>query len=93
LPALARELPNSLASQLAAIEVRLAALEAKLMAHHKADPRSQLLARIPGVGRSRRSVSPSRCPMPRSSVPVAILPPGSGSRRANSPPPSPAWDA
>jgi transposase len=30
--------------------VRLAALAAKLMAHHKADPRSQLLATIPGVG-------------------------------------------
>jgi transposase len=49
-PEPARELLNSLASQLAAIEVRLAALEAKLMAHHKADPRSQLLATIPGVG-------------------------------------------
>src|ERR1700747_431063 len=36
-PEPARELLNSLASQLAAIEVRLAALEAKLMAHHKAD--------------------------------------------------------
>jgi len=49
-PEPARELLNSLASQLAVIEVRLAALEAKLMAHHKADPRSQLLATIPGVG-------------------------------------------
>jgi len=49
-PEPARELLNSLASQLAAIKVRLAALEAKLMAHHKADPRSQLLAPIPGVG-------------------------------------------
>jgi transposase len=49
-PEPARELLNSLASQLAAIEVRLAALEAKLMAHHKTDPRSQLLATIPGVG-------------------------------------------
>ena len=50
MPEPARELLNSLANQLAAIEVRLAALEAKLMAHHKADPRSQLLATIPGVG-------------------------------------------
>lgn len=49
-PEPARELLNSLASQLAAIEVRLAALEAKLMAHHRADPRCQLLATIPGVG-------------------------------------------
>ena len=50
MPEPARELLNDLASQLAAVEVRLAALEAKLMAHHKADPRSQLLATIPGVG-------------------------------------------
>jgi len=49
-PAAARELLNSLASQLAAIEVRLEALETKLMAHHKADPKSRLLATIPGVG-------------------------------------------
>ena len=49
-PAPARELLNGMASQLAAIEVRLTALEARLMAHHKADPRSQLLATIPGVG-------------------------------------------
>src|SRR5215831_224868 len=46
----ARELLNSLAGQIAALEVRLEALEAKLMAHHKADPRSRLLATIPGVG-------------------------------------------
>lgn len=49
-PALARELLNSLASQLTAIEMRLQQLEAKLMARHKADPRSRLLATIPGVG-------------------------------------------
>jgi len=49
-PALAREMLSSLASQLDAVEVRLQGLEAKLMARHKADPRSQLLATIPGVG-------------------------------------------
>lgn len=49
-PAAARELLNSLASQLAAIERRRQELEAKLMAHHKADPKSRLLATIPGVG-------------------------------------------
>jgi transposase len=49
-PALARELLSSLAGQLAAVEVRLQALEVKLMAHHKADPRSRLLATIPGIG-------------------------------------------
>jgi transposase len=49
-PALAREMLGSLAGQLAALDVRLQGLEAKLMAWHKADPRSQLLATIPGVG-------------------------------------------
>jgi transposase len=49
-PGPARELLNNLGSQLAALEVRLHGLDAKLMAHHKTDPRSQLLATIPGVG-------------------------------------------
>jgi transposase len=49
-PALARQLLNSLARQIAALDGQLEGLEAKLMAHHKADPRSQLLATIPGVG-------------------------------------------
>ena len=46
----ARELLNSLAGQIAAVEVRLEALEGKLMAHHKADARRRLLATISGVG-------------------------------------------
>lgn len=50
MPALAREMLGVLAGQLAAVEARLHGLEAKLMARHKADPRSQLLATIPGVG-------------------------------------------
>jgi transposase len=50
LPALAREMVASLAGQLAALEVRLKGLEAKLMARHKAEPRSRLLATIPGIG-------------------------------------------
>jgi transposase len=50
LPALARETIASLASQLTAIEARLQPLEAKLIARHKAEPRSQLLATIPGLG-------------------------------------------
>lgn len=49
-PPLARELLGVLAGQLAAIETRLAQLDAELMARHKADPRSRLLATIPGVG-------------------------------------------
>jgi transposase len=50
LPALARELLGSLAGQLAAIEARLEGIEVRLMARYKTDPRSQLLATIPGVG-------------------------------------------
>jgi transposase len=50
LPTLAREMLGVLAGQLAAIEARLQALEAKLMVQHKANPRSQLLASIPGIG-------------------------------------------
>ena len=50
LPALARDMLASLAGQLAAAEMRLATIEAKLVARHKADPRSRLLATIPGVG-------------------------------------------
>jgi transposase len=40
----------NLGAQLAAIEMRLGGIEAKLMARYKADPRSRLLATIPGVG-------------------------------------------
>jgi transposase len=50
LPALAREMLDVLAGQLSAIEARLQALEARLMAQHRANPRSRLLATIPGIG-------------------------------------------
>jgi transposase len=49
-PAPACNLLDELASQIAAIEVRLDRIEAELMAQHRADPRSRLLAMIPGVG-------------------------------------------
>jgi transposase len=50
LPALAGEMLGTLGGQLAAIEMRLGVIEAKLMALYRADPRSRLLATIPGVG-------------------------------------------
>jgi transposase len=50
LPALARKMLGSLGSQLAAVEMRLSEIEAQLVARYKADPRSRLLATIPGVG-------------------------------------------
>ncbi len=49
-PALARALLGVLSGQLEALEVKLKALEAWLMAWHKADPVSQCLATQPGIG-------------------------------------------
>ena len=49
-PALARELFAMLARQHAQVEVELKAIEAKLMAWHRANAVSRRLAEIPGVG-------------------------------------------
>lgn len=49
-PALAREMLGVLAGQLDALETELKALEARLLAWHKADPVSQCLATQPGIG-------------------------------------------
>jgi transposase len=49
-PGLALEMLRLLAGQLAALERRIKALEAKLIAWHKADPVSQCLASQPGIG-------------------------------------------
>ena len=49
-PALAREMLDLLAGQLRAVEARLAVLEKRLMARHREDSRSQLLATQPGIG-------------------------------------------
>jgi transposase len=49
-PALARQVLDLLAGQLLALEARLAALDKRLMARHREDQRSQLLATIPGIG-------------------------------------------
>jgi transposase len=49
-PALAREMLGVLAGQLDGLDTQLKALEAKLMAWHKADPVSQCLATQPGIG-------------------------------------------
>ena len=50
LPAPAREMFELLAGQLATLEARIATLDKQLMARHREDPRSQLLATIPGIG-------------------------------------------
>jgi len=57
----APRIAQRLAGQIAALEVRLEALEAKLMVHHKADPRSRLLATIPGVGPITALSQGARC--------------------------------
>ena len=49
-PALAREMLGMLASQLEAVNGKLKAIEARLVAWHRQDQTSQCLATIPGVG-------------------------------------------
>jgi transposase len=49
-PALAREMLSVLSGQLDALDIKLRALETRLMALHKADPVSQCLATQPGIG-------------------------------------------
>jgi transposase len=49
-PALAREMVSMLASQLDGLDIKRKAIEARLMAWHRQDQTSQLLATIPGIG-------------------------------------------
>jgi transposase len=49
-PALAREMISLLASQLDGLGVKLKAIEARVMAWHRQDQKSQCLATIPGIG-------------------------------------------
>src|SRR5215471_12370675 len=49
-PALAREMIGELASQLPQLDAKLKAIEARLMAWHRHDQTSRLLATIPGIG-------------------------------------------
>ena len=49
-PALAREMVSVLASQLDGLAIKLTAIETRLMAWHRQDQTSQLLATIPGIG-------------------------------------------
>jgi len=49
-PALVREMIGVLASQLPVLEARLKAIEARLVAWHRQNATSQLLATIPGIG-------------------------------------------
>jgi len=49
-PALAREMLAMLAGQIEAVNAKLKAIEARLMAWHRQDQTSQCLATIPGIG-------------------------------------------
>ena len=49
-PKLAREMINVLAGQLVPLDAKLKAIEARLMAWHRHNQTSQLLATIPGIG-------------------------------------------
>jgi transposase len=49
-PRLAREMLDLLAGQIEALNAKLKAIEARLMAWHRRDQTSQLLATIPGIG-------------------------------------------
>ncbi len=50
LPSLARELFSILSNEFAELQVKIAEIEAKLIARHRADECSQRLDKIPGVG-------------------------------------------
>jgi transposase len=50
IPPCAREMMAFLGTEIAHVDQRLAEIETKLMAQHKASPMSQLLAEIPGIG-------------------------------------------
>jgi transposase len=92
-PALACEMLGMLASQLEALNAKLKAIEARLIAWHRQDQTSQCPATIPGIGPiggvsfTLKSL-PSRkrgCRMQKPFARVGTLPPGSASRRARTP--------
>lgn len=64
-PALARELFEQLGRELAQMTADLAAIDAKLLAWHRADPCSRRLAQIPGLGPIGASMLVMKAPDPR----------------------------
>jgi len=93
-PALAREMIAGLATQLDGLDIKLKAIEKRLMGWHRQDQTSQCLATIPGIGPiggvsfalkslpSRKRGWRTRRPFAR----AGTLPPGLASRRARSRP-------
>jgi transposase len=64
LPAMARDLFAGLALQYAEVQARFAAVDAKLLAWHRADKLSRALAKIPGVGPIGASLLVMKTPDP-----------------------------
>jgi transposase len=83
-PALALEMLGVLSGQVAAIEARLKALEAELMAWHREDPVSQCLATQPGIGPIGAVSFTLKVSDPR----AGTLPPGPASRPRRMQPPA-----
>jgi transposase len=64
LPSLARELFEMQAAEYAQVQAKLAIVEAKLLAWHRADARSRRLAQIPGVGPIGATLLTMKTPAP-----------------------------
>ena len=64
-PVLARELFAMLAREYAGVQVELRAIEAKLLAWHRADAMSRRLAQIPGIGPVTAAALVMKAPDPR----------------------------
>jgi transposase len=85
-PALAREMIGMLTGQLDGLAIKLKAIEARLMAWHRQDQTSQLLATIPGIGPIGGVSFALKVADPKAFARAGILPPGSASRRARTRP-------
>jgi transposase len=77
LPDAARTMLGSLGEQIARVDAEIAAVDKCVMAQHKANPVSRLLAEIPPSGRSPRLAWPYES-IPRSSAPAGTSPSGWG---------------
>ena len=64
LPALARELFAMQAGEYAQLQAKIAVVEAKLLAWHRADPCSQRLAGVPGIGPIGATMLTMKTPAP-----------------------------
>jgi len=65
LPALARELFAMQAGEYAQVQAKIAVVEAKLLAWHRADPCSQRLAGVPGIGPIGATMLTMKTPAPQ----------------------------